>query len=1057
MAKRKPLKVVGRHQYQLTGPAKHFPRANLEGAGQQDGSKIDFDHHPSHIKNAADILWTRALEQAKADLQGSDPHANIPTDQLRQLARYYYQSGGKPPPAELAPDAQQAYTAQTPADRAYTASQALGGDERQVPQYGTNGPLGLTDLPGLLPLAKGNNPATRLWNKPLQLDRNHPFLIPSVAGYGQLLRDRLRGATDATGKLRENQLTGEDPLAVTQYLNEDNIASLVSQRDQAQQRGDTPTVQRLTNEIQHYQPLDPADVVRQHGLSASPSLLSDLGSTVSSIAQSKLTPAAIARNQAIGAGAGSTLAGILTGHPHTGAMAGQAAGGVADALAMRFGRGLVSKLPGAGLASGAVLRSGIHAGEDLANWATGNPAWDAARARNIQDETLAESQNGVTQGHSIPTIGALARAALLGNAAPARAQADTAWGLAHPESSSGQEVMQTQHQEQSALAANEAYHQAMEFLRHDPRFSGMPPEQMEQFAHSAAQRAGGADTAGGTAAIDENQITQGAPQAQQFTGTGKSRRLVPQPTGQLTPQQVQSNQPASYSTAGIAQFAGAKARYDQGSPTPEDVQLLKGYAGVPDQKENLTPDQLNMASRNASAYHRFGPQVAQQLVGQNVNPVGNTTAPSAFGQPIQIAAPETAGAAAPPTATPVSAPLSRSRTPAPGPAATPGFAPPTRGLAVEAALAGRVPQAPGTQPTHQPAAQPAAPVPAWQSSADTFAQDPRANYQQYLDSFKNLPEDQRRQSLRYWFGQMQKLHPEIVEEQAKKQYGNLVGSAAPAINNIQNWISGHTGLNVGGTNTWSDEAIAKMVQDNAHQQAVAAGQGFNKQLDAQWGDKQKGGWGNYLMSNPSLAMMPLGLAGLASGNRMGQILGLMAMAGGAYNLYNRWQALKDPKFQQAMQVWQGDKAAQNAGTATPAQLARIATTEKQYGTQIQDLSVAHHAFGVDPAQAAVQKADEQFSILTPHTGMPTAAPPSTTQQSNTPSVQPVPVQPAGPVAAQTPKPPVANVAKPSSSIQTQPARPASTPAVAQNVPNQFHPANVLNRFTPPAMPGKVPA
>lgn len=79
---------------------------------------------------------------------------------------------------------------------------------------------------------------------------------------------------------------------------------------------------------------------------------------------------------------------------------------------------------------------------------------------------------------------------------------------------------------------------------------------------------------------------------------------------------------------------------------------------------------------------------------------------------------------------------------------------------------------------------------------------------------------------------------------------------------------------------------------------VAATQGrqIENAAKSEFANKETGGWGNYLMNNKAMWLLPLGLMGLLSGNKIGQVMGVLAMAGGAGMLGKRLMDIKDPAF-----------------------------------------------------------------------------------------------------------------------------------------------------------------
>ncbi len=139
----------------------------------------------------------------------------------------------------------------------------------------------------------------------------------------------------------------------------------------------------------------------------------------------------------------------------------------------------------------------------------------------------------------------------------------------------------------------------------------------------------------------------------------------------------------------------------------------------------------------------------------------------------------------------------------------------------------------------------------------------------------------------------------------------------------------------------------KQINDAALEEAGKVGTEAGTQVktiaDAEWA---KGGWGGYLIKNPSLLMLPLGLMiALTSRKKMGKLLGVMAMAGGAANLYGRHKAMTDPAFLTATQrmaaMKQADLANPNGPRAWTPEMQQ--EYDSQHGTAWLDLQAANQA------------------------------------------------------------------------------------------------------------------
>jgi hypothetical protein len=176
-------------------------------------------------------------------------------------------------------------------------------------------------------------------------------------------------------------------------------------------------------------------------------------------------------------------------------------------------------------------------------------------------------------------------------------------------------------------------------------------------------------------------------------------------------------------------------------------------------------------------------------------------------------------------------------------------------------------------------------------------------------------------------------------------------------------------------NSKSPEELSKEIAGRAGN----AGQQFGTDAAAaakkDWGGKE-GGWWNYMKSNPSLMMLPMGImVALMSRGNMGRIAGVLAAAGGAANLWGRYNAIKDPKFLSAVRDHLGGKLPDQQFL-------------QQYGSQWKDLQAVQASglvnlpqmgrrAGVDavrnivPDQAALQGAQQMpAQPATPPVGAP---------------------------------------------------------------------------------------
>ncbi len=114
---------------------------------------------------------------------------------------------------------------------------------------------------------------------------------------------------------------------------------------------------------------------------------------------------------------------------------------------------------------------------------------------------------------------------------------------------------------------------------------------------------------------------------------------------------------------------------------------------------------------------------------------------------------------------------------------------------------------------------------------------------------------------------------------------------------VRNWFTDRT----------SPEDLSKSIANQAGQTGQQFGTDTAAAATKAWSGKE-GGWWNYLKQNPSLLMLPMGImVALMSKGNMGRIAGVLAAAGGAANLWGRYNAIKDPKFLSAVRDHLGGK------------------------------------------------------------------------------------------------------------------------------------------------------
>ncbi len=293
----------------------------------------------------------------------------------------------------------------------------------------------------------------------------------------------------------------------------------------------------------------------------------------------------------------------------------------------------------------------------------------------------------------------------------------------------------------------------------------------------------------------------------------------------------------------------------------------------------------------------------------------------------------------------------------------------------EAPPSAAAPQAAPKAAPAQPVAQTPAPAPAatqvapaapaatgWQQHVQGAASGDTAALQALNESLAGAPPEQRAAA-----------RSALVAAKAAKQPTEWLDSGKvlkhfPGAHAVAQAVGAGQGLVASMKTPQETNDLLTQVRDQKASELSAALQGQAKQ---EWNDPKTGGWMNYLKQNPSLLLIPVGLM-MAMGSRdnMGKILGILAAAGGAYNLHGRYKALQDPNFHAATLK---REAGQASGSWTPEAEQQFQT---QYGAAVKDSGAIQASGAVDINKYVGDQAKQMTSNLIdpPAPAAPVAAP-----------------------------------------------------------------------------------
>ncbi len=177
-----------------------------------------------------------------------------------------------------------------------------------------------------------------------------------------------------------------------------------------------------------------------------------------------------------------------------------------------------------------------------------------------------------------------------------------------------------------------------------------------------------------------------------------------------------------------------------------------------------------------------------------------------------------------------------------------------------------------------------------------------------------------------------------------RQVGEHIYSKQPALTQL--------GMRVAGLSA-ADEAPKRMYA--AAQKGVAdVEQATPGTADA----KGATGWQDWLTNNWQTLLIPAGLIGVAFGGDIGKVLGVMSLAAGGYNLYERYNRLTDPENQfNAPLTWAIQQAAKQVDeNGQPAPFSNLDAIAAQADAQ----------FGIPGTGPAVKTGLLDYTFLASH-------------------------------------------------------------------------------------------
>jgi hypothetical protein len=922
-----PVKVTRRRSFTMKQRFAHWPTANFAGARATDKPFEDEAKPKTQEKAAADSLTmdqqlnptTFARSYVEPELAAGAADTPDMRAYLRQVLFARAQRGGVDPnqqdPVQAAlhdrhktwmesyksapPEVQAAYK---PPVLPYTVSTVERADG--MPQGGYNLEQLLADhgtslrgepgagMPSVMSKMLGAAafaPAAKLLPaKWLGARGRGAVNLGSMTGLSALgagaeqLNQRKHRAFGAEGQVQSQGLGGSAPAQATLQATDD-INRITADYASAVQRGDWDQASKFIEQMNSFKPETVAQVAARNVATRGDAAAAGAIDVAFNGLSAKI-PAMSVLNAGMQTLVGGTE-GLTAALPD-----------VAQAYA---GSGILRAAPGVSkLPAAATGMSGIRGARDLHSWAT-DPAFQAKLDRQVGTTSLANESS--SNGGKVLDAGGAAVSAVLGaDLDPARRQFGASWGRVLPGTPAGRAVRESTTEARASDAFTNTIAQARNALKSNPDYAYLDETVINQLALSAAANQSSAatlDAANGLDAGSEN----------------------------------------SAQTQWLSRYGQAFNRMNQGALQTADKQLLEELSGQPLTETNgrasMSPEQQSAAGRNAIIYHYWNRGGGRQMINQAkatapaTAPVRPATAPPTAAtpapavKPVQVATPSPAvkpiGAPAVPKTAADNRPVYTGQVAVPKPPVqmVPKPSPaPAQPAPVAAPPPAPVPPAP-VPPAPVPPAPVAAPVPPAPVAAPA-AHPADAWVTTLLD---NNASAAFKASFPAWY----KAQPADVQGYVMDQLGDKATGLKAGLGRVFGLTTREaTAAGV------RDKFIegGKKVTDQIAEAAIASTKDSKGNTD----------WLGYLTKNPSLLLIPIGIMAAIGGGKAGKILGLLAAAGGAYNLYGRYQALTSPDFHKYLQA----KAAGVASTDLDA----------KYASALQDMGYLHQSGAVNLKQ-----------------------------------------------------------------------------------------------------------
>jgi hypothetical protein len=151
-----------------------------------------------------------------------------------------------------------------------------------------------------------------------------------------------------------------------------------------------------------------------------------------------------------------------------------------------------------------------------------------------------------------------------------------------------------------------------------------------------------------------------------------------------------------------------------------------------------------------------------------------------------------------------------------------------------------------------------------------------------------------------------KVNPAAAAKMREQMKEDVARGQSPVLNVGLNVADAASQLPVVGGAAKAVGMAAKQVAKNQFDQKAMAGAAeqakqFNVNSKTVAENVQNGGIFDWIKSNPAALLVPAGLIATLFGGNVGKVLGVLAMAGGGYNLFNRYKGMTSPEGTKAIQ------------------------------------------------------------------------------------------------------------------------------------------------------------